>query len=179
MGVPFTVSDDAENSDFLNNENAWALTCPPATCPLSQYSCPKVVSRRHAVTSWCRAVTSGVMTKWLCAIYIGHTIGKSRKITFFKIATLTFDLWPWPSNLSEVLSKAMFLPNFRSVAQTVQSWERWQTDRQTDAHTDWTDSIPLQTPTGGRIPPPALTDNPAQYALNVHSTRNEGNSRNL
>ena len=99
----------------MENENAWALTGPPAMCPLCQYSSPKVVKGCQEVTAWCqvtwrhdivpwRHITSGVMIKWLCAIYIGHTMRKSRKITFFKMATLTFDLWPWPSNLSEILS---------------------------------------------------------------------------
>ncbi len=88
------------------------------------------VTWRYDVVLW-RHMMSGVMTKWLCAIYIGHTITKSQKITFFKMVTLPFDLWPWLSNLSEILSRAMFLPNCRSVAQTVQPWERWQTDTQT------------------------------------------------
>ncbi len=46
-----------------------------------------------------------------------------------------FDLWPWPLNSSKILSKAMSTPNFRSVAQTVQPWERWQTDTHTDTQT--------------------------------------------
>ncbi len=51
------------------NENAWALTRPPAKCPLCQYSCPKVVQWCQDVALWChltswrRAVTSrDVMT---------------------------------------------------------------------------------------------------------------------
>ena len=54
---------------------------------------------------------------------------KLKKITFFKPVTLTFDLWPWPLNLSEIPSRLVALPNFGSLRQTVQPWERWQTDR--------------------------------------------------
>ncbi len=61
------------------------------------------------------------------------TPSKNLKITFFQSGAL--DLWPWPSNLSEILSQVIFTPNFRSVSQTVQPWERWQTDRQTHTHT--------------------------------------------
>ena len=135
------------------NENAWALTRPPAMCPLCQYSCPKVVKGcqdvtpwRH-VTSWRLAVTSHDI-RWhdkmsLCNLHRSHHKKMSENhVFFFKMASLTFDLWPWPSNLSEILSKAMFLPNFRSVSQTVQLWEHWQTHRQTDRHTDGTDFIP-------------------------------------
>ncbi len=107
------------------------------------------VTWRHDVLLW-RHMTSDVMTKWLCAIYIGHTVKISRKITFFKMATLTHDLWPWPLNLSEILSKAMFLPNFRPVAQTVQAWERWQTDTHTHTQTDGTDFIPSTANAGGK-----------------------------
>ena len=46
------------------------------------------------------------------------------KITFFNLVTLTFDLWPWPSNSSEMLSSSTAPLNFRSVPQTVQPVER-------------------------------------------------------
>ncbi len=54
------------------NENAWALTRPPATCPLCQYPCPNVikwgqdVTWRHDITPWHR-MTSNVITKRLWA----------------------------------------------------------------------------------------------------------------
>ncbi len=50
------------------------------------------------------------------------------KTTFFNLATLTFDLWPWPSNSFEILSTSIPPTNFGSVHQMVQLWERWQTD---------------------------------------------------
>ncbi len=53
------------------------------------------------------------------------------------MAILTFDLWPWPSNLSEILSRS--IPNFATVSQTVQPWECWLTDGHTHRHTDTLD----------------------------------------
>ncbi len=63
-----------------------------------------------------RHMTSYIITKSICAIYTCHTIKK------FKMVTLIFDLWPWPSNSSTILPKAMSTPNFRFVSQTVQPW---------------------------------------------------------
>ena len=47
---------------------------------------------------------------------------------------MTFDLWPWPCNLSEILSRSIPPLNLESVRSTVQPGERWQTDRQTHTH---------------------------------------------
>ena len=77
---------------------------------------------RH-MTSWPHAMTSHVITKSICAIYTYVTPSKSSKTTFFKMVTLNFDLWLWPSNLFTILPKAMSTSNFRFVSQTVQSWE--------------------------------------------------------
>ena len=150
---------------FANTFHAfWAFTCPPVTCPLSQYCCPKVIKGCHHadVMPWCHMM-SGIMTKWLCAIYICHTIRDDikRSQCYFNLNMShhkkksenhalrngSLDLWPWPSNLSEMLSKAMFLPYCRSVAQMVQPCEHWQTDRHT--HTYGTDFIPSTTDVGG------------------------------
>ena len=98
------------------------------------------VTWRHDVVL-SRHMTLGVLTKWFCAIYIGHTIEKVRKSRFFRMATLTFDLWPWPSNSSEILSRSIPTPNFRSVAQSVQPWECWLTDRHTHTQTDTPDRL--------------------------------------
>ncbi len=59
-------------------------------------------------------------------------VGKSH---FFNVATLTFDLRPWPSNSSKILSRSIPTSNFRSLSQTVQPWERWITDRHTNTQT--------------------------------------------
>ncbi len=48
-------------NNILINENAWALTRPPATCPPCQYSCPEVVKRRQYVMPW-RHMTSQLMS---------------------------------------------------------------------------------------------------------------------
>ena len=103
----------------FNNENAWTLMALP-----HQYSCPKVVIGCQDV---CRdLMTSHVVTTWISVTYTSQNIEKS-KIMFFKMTTLTFDLWP--SNSSEIFSQATFTPNFRFSS--VQPWERRQTDRQT------------------------------------------------
>ncbi len=133
-----------------SNENAWALMRPPAMYPLCQYSCPKVVKGCqdvmlwHHVTSW-RAVTLHIIRYHdkmaLCNLHSSHN-KKSRKIMFFskwRLWPLTYDLdlqtCPWPLtydlDLQTCPRYSMFLPNFRSVAQTVQTWEHWQTDTQT------------------------------------------------
>ncbi len=49
--------------------------------------------------------------------------------------TLTFDLWPWPSNLYKIWWSLMSVSNFRSVGPSVQSAECKQTHRQTDTRT--------------------------------------------
>ena len=46
----------------------------------------------------------------------------------------SFDLWPWPSNSSEILSRSTPPSNVGSLCQTVQPGERWQTHRHTDTH---------------------------------------------
>ncbi len=80
------------------------------------------MSRRH-VTSWRRAVTSrdvGCPTHdviWYEPAQVN--LSENPKIMFFKLATLTFDLWPWPSNLSEILSRSIPPPNFESIRSTL------------------------------------------------------------
>ena len=54
---------------------------------------------------------------------------------FFYLATLSIDLWPWPSNSCEILSSSMYPPNFESLCQTIRPWECSQT------HTDGTDFL--------------------------------------
>ena len=103
------------------------------------------VTWRHDVMPW-RHMTSGVMTNWLCVIHPSET----SEITFFNLATLTFDLWPWPLNLAEIISRSFPLPNLVTLGQTVQPWERWLTDTQTHRQTDGTDFIPSTADAGGK-----------------------------
>ncbi len=79
----------------------------------------------------CHGVTSWQNTKRL-------NPPETSEFTFFNLVTLTFDLWPWPSKSSEILSRSMPPPNFAigSLRQTVQPWERSQTDRHTHRR-DW------------------------------------------
>ncbi len=72
------------------------------------------------------------------------------KITFFNLATLTFDLWPWPSNSSEIYLRSIPILNYRSVRETVRSWERQLTDRRTHTETHGTDFIPSTADAGGK-----------------------------
>ena len=111
-------------------------------------SCQRM-SKRHAVTSWRRTITShDVMTSYCDVMWRHMTSGvmtncvihpsETSKITFFNLATLTFDLWPWPLNLSEIISRSTPPPNFGSVCQMVQPWERSQTGTHTHTHRrDW------------------------------------------
>ena len=66
---------------------------------------------------------------------------------FLTLVTLTFDLWPWPSNLSKIWLSSMRAPNFRSVGPTVQPC-RAQTD--THTHTDATENITSSANAGGK-----------------------------
>ncbi len=65
-----------------------------------------------------------------------------QKIWLCDPVTLTFNLWPWPSNVAEIISWSFLTPNFMDLGQTVKPWERWRTDTQTHRQTDATDSIP-------------------------------------
>ncbi len=100
---------------------------------------------RHDITVW-HHMTSYVMTVSLH----GPSHQKCRKFTFSNMATLTFDLWPWPSNSSKILSRSTYPQNFGSVCHSVHPWERWLTDRHTDAQTHRTDFIPSTADAGGK-----------------------------
>ncbi len=114
------------------NENAGALARPPATCPPCHYSKQKVLL----------AVIFPVCSKYNCSLWLKDT----SKITFCNLTTLTFDLWPWPSNSSEMLLRYTPTPNYRPVCQRVQTWECWQTNTQTHR----TDFIPSTADAGGK-----------------------------
>ena len=92
--------------------------------------------RLYRDVTWHHAVTSHDVMVWrhmpsFCndRMYLSET----SEITFFNLATLTFDLWPL--NLAEIISRSFPLPNFVTLGQTVQPWERWLTDTQTHRHT--------------------------------------------
>ena len=58
---------------IIHNENAGALMRPPATCPLCQYSCPKVVKGcQYVMPSYHDVVLWRHVTNWLCVIHISE-----------------------------------------------------------------------------------------------------------
>ncbi len=64
----------------ISDENAGALTHPPAMCPLCQYSCLNVIN--DVKISWQNGSAQSTQV----------TPSKSPKFTFFNVATLNFDL---------------------------------------------------------------------------------------
>ncbi len=82
-----------------------------------------------------------VMSSYCCVTWshtIGHkdftwefNSGKSLKITFADLVTLTFDLRPWPTIPTYVISRSTSMPKIKVIGQTVQPWEYTHTDRNT------------------------------------------------
>ncbi len=110
----------------IYHEDACALTCP--RCALFVSILPwktfKHTKTSRDVTPWWRHTMWCLMSlQW---IYIGQPIRSLKNLFFLSHADL--DLWPWPSNSSEILARYMPPPNFRSVRQMVQRGERWQTE---------------------------------------------------
>ncbi len=66
---------------------------------------------------------------------ISDTKLKTEIFTFLMLVTLTFYLWPWPSNSSEIWWSLICVPMFGSVGPMVQSAECKQTHTQTDGWT--------------------------------------------
>ncbi len=96
------------------------------------------VTWRHAVTSY-ELVTSHRdviwrRVKWQSESAQVHPL-ETPKIRLCDLVTLTFDPWPWPLSLAEIISRSFATPNFVTLGQTVQSWERWLTDTQTHRQT--------------------------------------------
>ncbi len=56
---------------------------------------------------------------------------KLKKSFHFNLATLTFDLWPCPSNSYGIWSSLSHTPNFVFLPGTLQLWEHSLTDRHT------------------------------------------------
>ena len=100
------------------NENAWALTRPPATCPLSKFFCPKVVQGCQDVMPW-RHMTSCRDVTW-CHGVTSHDV---------------LLLW-------QTLPMALF------VCLCVKRFSRESAHRHTHTHTDGTDFIPSTTDAG-------------------------------
>ncbi len=92
-----------------------------------------ILAQKSRMMSWHHAVT------WRDVIFyviICHDKMNLYRSTHQKLQNHVFqhgdlDLWPWPSNSSEILSESTPIPNFGSVRQTVQPRESWQTHTQT------------------------------------------------
>ena len=93
------------------------------------------MTSRRDDTPWCHDITP-YHNKTFPIEFLLVNPSESLKIPFFSLVTLTFDLWPWSSNSSEISSRSTPAPNFGFVHQTVHSWERWLTDTHTDTQTD-------------------------------------------
>ena len=86
----------------------------PSFCPTD------VIWERH-VTKWCHQWHH--MTSWHSRTGQDFTWSNSNQktgeITFFVPMTLTFDVWPWPSNSSEILSRSIPVPTLVPIHRPV------------------------------------------------------------
>ena len=78
---------------------------------------------RHDFILW-HHMMSHHTPKWF---YMGISFRQKPGNHIFFIVTLTFDLWPWPSNMSMMLSRSISRPISKSICQTVWPWEWLQT----------------------------------------------------
>ncbi len=129
-------------------KNAWALTPLQRRALLVTIFARKtfyhswLLAWRHSVTShdvtWRHLMSQKCdMTCYVIIKWTVHSFSPlyASKITFFNLVTLTFDLWPWVSNSSEILSRYTPPPILVSVCQTVRLWECSQTGGQMDRRT--------------------------------------------
>ncbi len=108
------------------------MKTPERWCPLPRCvnvfadRCHGVTSQRLGVTSRYVVTSCDVVTSWQNIQRLNPS--ETSEIKFFKLVTFTFDLWSWPSKSYEILTRSMPLPSFGSLHQTVQPWERSQTE---------------------------------------------------
>ncbi len=110
------------------------------------------VKTLHDVVPW-RHMTSGVMTKWLCGIYIGHTTRNKSENHVFQPSD--FDLWRMTLTIKVIRDIIKVNPcakfrDPRSNGSAVRELTNWQTHRHTDTQTDGTDFIPSTANAGGK-----------------------------
>ncbi len=126
---------------LLYNENTWALTHPPATCPLCQYSCPNVIKWcqdimlwRH-VTPWRHAVTSHNV---LC--HNKKALSNLHRTHHKNVLKSRFLKWrPWPMTLTFKLVRDFVKVNIstkfcvrNSNGTAVRVLTNWRTHTHTD-----------------------------------------------
>ncbi len=102
------------------NENAPALT-HLLRCPFYN-SLARLTSFRDVM--WHNVIPWRHMTSWHHRTGQDFTWSHSnkkvlRKSHFFVPMTLTFDLWPWPSNLYEILSRSILVTTLVTIRQAV------------------------------------------------------------
>ncbi len=97
-------------------------TCTSRVLILWRHDVIYVSSRRH----WHHVTTSHMSWRHTKTkdFLSDHSNKKTLQITFFHLVTLTFDLWPSPSNSFDISQSSIPVPNFVTVRQSVQPWER-------------------------------------------------------
>ncbi len=112
------------NSEF-NRICPWAII--DSNCNIFLYSTQRVILQAGSLISrrWhdhCRRLHLHQLLPGCCYITTIHLNEK----TFFDLVTLTFDLWPWPLNLTQISFHLTYMPKFRSVCLSVRLLE-WDT----------------------------------------------------
>ncbi len=111
-----------------------SVDTPPASCPPCHYFCPKDLLTLIGTSRDVTAVWHDMLCHNKVDCTLIFTFYMPRKSRFFDLVTLAFDLWPWVSNSSEILSRYTPPPIFVSVCQTVWPWECSQTDGRDRKH---------------------------------------------
>ena len=141
-GPPLSTLSDSIIFKWHEKPERWR----PSRMPSFSVFLPKDVKWRH--TMWCY-MTSVIWQDKSESPQVNHA-SENPKIMFFNLATLTFDLWPWPSKSSEILSRSTL---HQILGLYVKRFSRKSAELQTDthAHTDGTDFIPSLPTREGKI----------------------------
>ena len=124
--------------DNTKHENAWALTHPPASCPLCQCFCRKM--------SWCDITTSWCDVTWRCDVMAWRQMTSChdrmcKDLTHQKLRKSRFSTWwPWPLTYDLDLQSHLRYYQGQSIHQirvskSNASAVRALTDRHTRTHT--------------------------------------------
>ncbi len=142
MSISCALSDSII---FKWHENAWALTALPRALLFS------ILAQRRQMTSCAQCDVTWRLSYDMTKVnfpQVNHA-SENPKFMFFNLATLTFDLWPWPSKSSEILSRSTL---HQILGLYVKRFSRKSAELQTDthAHIDGTDFIPSTADVGGK-----------------------------
>ena len=97
---------------FMKEINIFKSVAAHPACQTYSCSCAYLVMRKNCL----RMNTHETFVR-TNVNYRTENQGQSSKITFFNRMTLTFDLWPWPSNLLEMSSRSIPVSNFVTIGQ--------------------------------------------------------------